>query len=51
MDKVPDDYETLTVTRKKNRNIVMILQMADEVKETVRDRADKNKGPDRGRSK
>ena len=26
MDKVSDDYETLIVTRKKNRNIVIISQ-------------------------
>ena len=26
MDKVSDDYETLIVTRKKNRNIVMISE-------------------------
>lgn len=26
MDKVSDDYETLIITRKKNRNIVMISE-------------------------
>ena len=26
MDKVSDDYETLSITRKKNRNIVMISE-------------------------